>query len=85
MTIKSNNVLETSGNAVLVKLNKIAPEGVNLSIQVEGYNPCGSVKDHLVFEIIEDAKKIKVIEMPEIVTTWPTTISTRRFFHDSVG
>jgi cysteine synthase A len=71
MTIKSNNVLETSGNAVLVKLNKIAPEGVNLSIQVEGYNPCGSVKDRLVFEIIEDAKKIKVIEMPEIVKTWP--------------
>jgi|TARA_B110000211_G_C13983445_1_gene510559 cysteine synthase len=85
MIIKSNNVLETSGSAVLVKLNKIAPEGGNLSIQVEGYNTCGLVKDGLAFEIIEDDAKIRVIEMPEIVTTWPTMISTRRFFHDSVG
>jgi cysteine synthase A len=57
MTKKYNNILETIGNTPLVKLNKMAPEGVNLYVKVEAFNPGGSIKDRLALGIIEDAEK----------------------------
>ncbi|MFT5664628.1 MAG: cysteine synthase A, partial [Gammaproteobacteria bacterium] len=57
MTIKYNNILETIGNTPLVKINKMAPEGVNLYVKVEASNPGGSVKDRLALGIIDDAEK----------------------------
>lgn len=57
MIKKYSNILETIGNTPLVKLNKMAPEGVNLYVKVEAFNPGGSVKDRLALGIIEDAEK----------------------------
>jgi cysteine synthase A len=52
-----NNILETVGRTPVVRLNKIAPEGVNLYVKIESFNPMGSVKDRLAMGIIEDAEK----------------------------
>ncbi len=52
-----NNILETVGNTPLVKLNKLAPEGVNVWVKVEAFNPMGSVKDRMALAMIEDAEK----------------------------
>src|SRR5215510_5721999 len=52
-----NNILETIGNTPVVKLNKLAPAGVNLYVKVESFNPMGSVKDRMARAIIEDAER----------------------------
>lgn len=51
------NILGTIGNTPVVKINKLAPEGVNLYVKIEAFNPMGSVKDRLALGIIEDAEK----------------------------
>lgn len=51
------SILETVGNTPTVKINRLAPAGVNLFVKVEAFNPLGSVKDRLALGIIEDAEK----------------------------
>jgi len=50
------NILETVGNTPHVRINKLAPEGVNLFVKIEAFNPLGSVKDRLALGVIEDAE-----------------------------
>jgi len=54
---KFANILGTVGNTPVVKINKLAPPGINLYVKVEAFNPLGSVKDRLALGIIEDAEK----------------------------
>src|SRR5688572_9194459 len=51
------NILETIGNTPVVRLNKLAPPGVNVYVKVESFNPMGSVKDRLALAVIEDAER----------------------------
>ena len=51
------NILGTIGNTPVIKINKLAPAGVNLYVKNEAFNPMGSVKDRLALGIIEDAEK----------------------------
>jgi cysteine synthase len=52
-----DNILQTIGRTPLVRLNKLAPEGVNIHVKVESFNPLGSVKDRLALAVIEDAER----------------------------
>ena len=52
-----NNILETVGRTPVVKINRLAPEGVDLYVKVEAFNPLGSVKDRLALGVIEAAEK----------------------------
>ncbi len=52
-----NNILDTIGNTPLVKLNKLAPEGVNVYVKVESFNPMGSIKDRMARAVIEAAER----------------------------
>jgi len=54
---KFDNILGTVGNTPVVKINKLAPAGINLYVKIEAFNPMGSVKDRLALGIIEDAEK----------------------------
>ncbi len=51
-----DNILDTIGHTPLVRLNRLAPEHVNLYVKVEAFNPMGSVKDRMARAIIEDAE-----------------------------
>src|SRR3982750_1890938 len=51
------NILETIGNTPVVRLNKLAPPGVNVYVKVESFNPMGSVKDRMARAVIEDAER----------------------------
>ncbi len=51
------NILETVGNTPVVKINRLAPEGVNLYVKIEAFNPLGSVKDRLALGVIDDAER----------------------------
>ena len=52
-----NSVLDAVGNTPAIRLNKMAPEHVELYVKVEAANPMGSVKDRLALGIIEAAEK----------------------------
>ena len=52
-----DSILHTIGNTPVVRLNKIAPEGQNIYVKVEAFNPLSSVKDRLAIAIIEDAER----------------------------
>ena len=54
--MKYDNILQTIGNTPIVKLNRIAPEHVDMYVKVESFNPMASVKDRLAYAIIKDAR-----------------------------
>jgi len=54
---KFRNILETVGNTPVVRINKLAPAGVNLYVKIEAFNPLGSVKDRLALGVIEAAEQ----------------------------
>src|SRR5579864_6979707 len=51
------NILETIGNTPVVRINRLAPSGVNLFVKIEAFNPLGSVKDRLALGVIEAAEQ----------------------------
>jgi cysteine synthase A len=51
------SILETVGNTPAVRINRLAPSGVNLYVKVEAFNPLSSVKDRMALGIIEAAEK----------------------------
>ena len=55
--MKFDSILETVGNTPVVRINKLAPEGINLYVKIEAFNPLGSVKDRLALGVIEAAEK----------------------------
>jgi cysteine synthase A len=54
---KFDSILGTVGNTPVVRLNRLAPAGVNLFVKIEAFNPLGSVKDRLALGVIEAAEK----------------------------
>src|ERR1700679_1958166 len=54
---KYQSILETIGNTPVVRINRLAPKGVNLFVKIEAFNPLGSVKDRLALGVIEAAEK----------------------------
>jgi len=57
MAKRYSSILETIGNTPVVRINRLAPAGVNLYVKVEAFNPLGSVKDRLAIGVIEAAEK----------------------------
>src|SRR5690606_32176851 len=51
------SILETVGRTPVVRINKLAPPGVELYVKIEAFNPMGSVKDRLALGVIEDAER----------------------------
>jgi len=54
---RHDSILGTVGNTPVVRINRLAPAGVNLFVKVEAFNPLGSVKDRLALGVIEAAEK----------------------------
>lgn len=57
MKKRLDNILQTIGDTPVVKLNKLAPEGINLYVKIESFNPMGSVKDRLALGVVEAAER----------------------------
>ena len=51
------NILQTIGNTPVVRIQRLAPEGVEMYVKVEAFNPMGSVKDRLALGVVLDAEK----------------------------
>jgi cysteine synthase A len=57
MSPRFDSVLETIGRTPVVRIRRLAPDGVDLHVKLEAFNPLGSVKDRLALGIIEDAER----------------------------
>jgi cysteine synthase A len=51
------SIIDTIGNTPVVRINRLAPKGINLFVKIEAFNPLGSVKDRLALGVIEAAEK----------------------------
>jgi cysteine synthase A len=51
------SIVDTIGNTPVVRINRLAPKGINLFVKIEAFNPLGSVKDRLALGVIEAAEK----------------------------
>ncbi|MFN8011098.1 MAG: cysteine synthase A [Holophagaceae bacterium] len=51
-----DSILDTIGRTPIVRIHRLAPEGVEMYVKVEAFNPGGSVKDRLALAIILDAE-----------------------------
>ena len=61
------SILETIGNTPVVRVNRLAPPGVNLFVKNEAFNPLGSVKDRLAFAVIEAGEKSGALKRGQTV------------------
>jgi cysteine synthase A len=52
-----NNILETIGNTPVVKINRLAPPGIDMFVKIEAFNPMASVKDRMALNTIEQAER----------------------------
>ena len=51
------NILGTIGHTPVVRINRLAPDGINLYVKIEAFNPLGSVKDRLALAVVEAAEQ----------------------------
>ena len=61
------NILETIGRTPIVRINKLAPKGVEMYVKIEAFNPMSSVKDRLAMGIISDAEAKGTLKPGQIV------------------
>jgi len=52
-----DSILGTIGRTPVVRIQRLAPQGVTMYVKCEFFNPLSSVKDRLAIAIIEDAEK----------------------------
>jgi cysteine synthase len=57
MTGLNSSILATIGRTPVVRINNLAPEGAELFVKLEAFNPMGSVKDRLALGIVEAAER----------------------------
>jgi cysteine synthase A len=52
-----DSILGTIGNTPVVRINRLAPQGVEMYVKCEAFNPLSSIKDRLAIAIIEDGER----------------------------
>jgi cysteine synthase A len=57
-----DSIVDTIGKTPVVRLNHIEPDGVDIYVKVESFNPMASVKDRLADGIISDAEERGVLK-----------------------
>src|SRR5262249_44081141 len=65
--MKYDNILQTIGRTPIVRINKLAPEGVNLFVKLESFNPMSSVKDRMALAVIEAAERSGALKLGQTV------------------
>ena len=65
--MRYENILQTIGNTPIIRLNRLAPAGVNVYVKVEAFNPGGSVKDRMARAVIEEAERTGALKPGQTV------------------
>jgi cysteine synthase A len=69
------SILGTIGNTPVVRINRLAPEGVTIYVKCEAFNPMSSVKDRLAIAMIDDAERRGTLKPGQTVVE-PTSGNT---------
>jgi cysteine synthase A len=69
------DILGTIGRTPIVRINRLAPEGREMYVKIEFFNPGGSVKDRLAIAMIDDAERRGVLTPGQTVIE-PTSGNT---------
>jgi cysteine synthase A len=62
-----DSILGTVGDTPIVRINRLAPEGVQMYAKLEFFNPMSSVKDRLATAIILDAERSGALKPGQMV------------------
>ena len=62
-----DSILGTIGNTPIVRINRLAPDGVAMYAKCEFFNPMASVKDRLALAIILDAEQSGALQPGQMV------------------
>ena len=62
-----DDVLKTVGNTPTIKIKNVSPDGINIFVKAEYFNPASSVKDRLAKNIIETAEKNNILQPGQTV------------------
>ncbi len=52
-----DSIVDTIGDTPVIRVNRLAPDGVTVYVKAEFFNPAASVKDRLAISIIETAER----------------------------
>lgn len=52
-----DTILDTIGDTPVIRINNLGPDGVDIYVKAEAFNPAASVKDRLAVNIIEAAER----------------------------
>ncbi len=55
--MRYGNIVDAVGNTPVVRLNRLAPSGIDLFVKLESMNPGGSIKDRLAAGVIAEAER----------------------------
>jgi cysteine synthase A len=64
---RHDSVLSTIGGTPTIRINKLAPPGIELYVKAEAFNPGGSIKDRLALGVIEDAERKGILKPGQTV------------------
>jgi cysteine synthase A len=67
MSMMYDSILGTIGNTPVVRINRLAPQGVTMYVKCEAFNPLSSVKDRLAIAIIEDGERCGTLKPGQTV------------------
>ena len=62
-----DSILGTIGKTPIVRIQRLAPQGIDMYVKVEAFNPMSSVKDRLAHAIIEDAEQRGTLKPGQMV------------------
>ena len=62
-----SSITDAIGRTPVVRINRLAPEGVEMYVKVEAFNPGGSVKDRLALAVILDAERSGALQPGQMV------------------
>ncbi|MEO8670432.1 MAG: cysteine synthase A [Tahibacter sp.] len=61
------SILDTIGRTPVVRINRLAPAGIEMYVKIEAFNPMSSVKDRLALAIILDAEAKGLLKPGQLV------------------
>ncbi|GMV29405.1 MAG: O-acetylserine sulfhydrylase [Rhodanobacteraceae bacterium] len=61
------SILDTVGRTPIVRINRLAPAGVEMYVKLEAFNPMSSVKDRLALAIVLDAEARGLLKPGQMV------------------